>query len=231
VAQQIVTIEQAALNAITSWLQSQLDNAMGEAGWAERAAVFADWPNPKTPLAARTVTVLVAGAVQTTLVDPHVTKQVNASATKADYTWRVGVARVQLQVDVWAKYDAWMKDLVARVREAAHKGDGATFGAANADPVTCGFTVALADGWEGHAYVELDGPEYPGTPDSEQRQEYRALFRGWCDVNVEITARSPRLATLKFKQKLHESTTAPSTQKYETTTVTASTESGTVPDP
>jgi hypothetical protein len=186
-----VSVEQAAVNALASWLVRSLGSDV---------KVSTHWPEPSQKLPAKAVTILRAGAPDEEPLDPIVVARVDpgTSPPTSLFTWRLRALRQPLQLDVWARHAPARDDLLARLDEALNTGMGATLGALNADPFRHGVVVPLADGWTGAADCFFDRPEVNDTPDAATRSEYRATVRGWAEVDLTLTAPSARLAVIRF---------------------------------
>ena len=183
------SVEQAAVNALGSWLTRALPKGV---------VVSTTWPEPTKPLAAKAVTILRAGAPDDDPLDPIIVARVDTGPHTSLFTWRLRALRQPLQLDVWAKHPAARDDLLARLDEALNAGMGATLGALNADPVRHGVVVPLGDGWTGAADCFFNRPDVSDAPDAAARGEYRATLRGWAEVDLTVTAPSARLAVIRF---------------------------------
>jgi len=183
------TVEQAAVNALASWLTRTLPKGV---------VVSSTWPEPTKVLPQKAVTILRAGAPEEEPLDPIVVGRVDTGPGTSLFTWRLRALRQPLQLDVWTKHTAARDDLLARLDEALNAGMGATLGASNADPFRHGVVVPLADGWSGTADCFFDRPEISDTPDAATRSEYRATVRGWAEVDLTLSALSARLALIRF---------------------------------
>jgi hypothetical protein len=184
-----VSVEQAAVNALGSWLSRSLGALV---------AVSTKWPEPSRKLPERAVTVLRAGPPEGEPLDPIVVERVDTTAHSSMFTWRLRAIRQPLQLDVWTRHHAVRDELLAELDVALNAGMGATLGAANADPLRHGVVVPLADGWTGTADCFFDRAELSDSPDAATRSEYRATLRGWTDVDLTITAPSARLVVVRF---------------------------------
>jgi hypothetical protein len=183
------SVEQAAVNALGSWLERALGNAV---------AVSTKWPEASKKLPERAVTILRAGPPEGEPVDPIVVGRVDTGPHTSMFTWRLRALRQPLQLDVWARHHAVRDELLAELDVALNTGIGATLGARSADPVCNGVVVPLGDGWTGTAYCFFDRAELADSPDAATRHEFRATVRGWTDVDLTITAQSARLAVIRF---------------------------------
>jgi hypothetical protein len=209
----VVSVEQAAANALGRWLASQLPPA--------EVTVDTRWPEASVDMPAKAITILLAGPPEEEPLDPIVVAEAPIDATHAMFTWRISALRQPLQMDVWTRYDPDRDDLLARLRPLLNAGMRATLGAYNANPVRHGIVLPLADGWDGTADCFFDRPDRFDSPVAVQRCEYRAVYRGWADVDLTITAPSARLARLSLVQRLRD--TAGSSARTTTVTPTGAT--------
>lgn len=184
-----VTVEQAVVNALGSWLARSLGKSV---------AVSTQWPEPTRKLPAKAVTILRAGAPDEEPLDPIVVARIDTGPHVSLFTWRMRALRQPLQLDVWARHHAARDELLAELDVALNAPMSATLAAVTSDPVRHGVVVPLGDGWTGTADCFFDRPEVSDTPDAAARSEYRATLRGWADVDLTITAPSARLAVIRF---------------------------------
>lgn len=184
-----VSVEQAAVNALGSWLSRALGPGV---------VVSTRWPEPSKKLPERAITILRAGPPEGEPVDPIVVGRADTGPHTSLFTWRLRALRQPLQLDIWARHHAARDEMLAELDVSLNVGMGATIGAASADPVRNGVVVALGDGWTGTADCYFDRPDVFDSPDAATRSEYRATARGWTDVDLTITAPSARLAVIRF---------------------------------
>jgi hypothetical protein len=184
-----VTVEQAAVNALGSWLGRCLGSTV---------TVSPHWPEPTKKLPPKAVTILRAGPPEEEPLDPIIVGRQDTRPHTSLFTWRMRALRQPLQLDVWARHAPARDDLLARLDEALNAGMGATLGVTNADPFRHGVVLPLADGWSGTADCFFDRPEVSDTPDAAARSEYRATLRGWAEVDLTLTAPTARIAVIRF---------------------------------
>jgi hypothetical protein len=188
----MVSVEQAAANALQAYLQTALGSGV---------KVRNRWPNPDKNLPPLAVTILLAGDPTRSWVQPHdISSQSGTSLGKRLYRWLVCESSQPLQIDCWATANApALDDLRGRVDAALMAGDQRdTF------PVPGPVTLSLltADGWTGTADFFFDGFTVLQTPDTEQENEFRALCRGEARVAIYADAETPRLARIILQQTL-----------------------------
>lgn len=184
-----VTVEQAGINALATWLTNSLGTA---------AVVSTHWPEPSKKLPAKGVTILRAGAPEEEPLDPIIVGRADTGPHTSLFTWRLRALRQPLQLDVWAHHHAARDDLLARLDVALNAGMGASLGAASAEPVRHGVVLPLGDGYAGTADCYFDRPEVFDAPDAAIRSEYRATARGWMEVDLTVTAPGARIAVIRF---------------------------------
>jgi len=188
----MVSLEQAAANALQAYLQTALGSGV---------KVRNRWPNPDKNLPPLAVTILLSGDPTRTWVQPNdISSSTGTSAGKLLYRWHLGESVQPLQIDCWATANApALDDLRAKV-------DAALLGGNRAElyPIPGPLSLALqsADGWTGTIDFYFDGFTVLQTPDTEQENEFRALCRGEARVAIYVDAETPRLARIILKQIL-----------------------------
>jgi hypothetical protein len=193
---QSVSIQQAAANALCTWLVAKLPSDVALSG---------RWPEPTVPLGLKTVTVLLAGQAEDEITEPIVVDQTNTpGAPTALYTYRIRCRRQALQLDVFTQYDVDRDDIMARLDAALNVGEAASLGllAQNPDPMRNGLALALGDGWPGIADYFFEGPTVTDDADSEQTTDYRATYRGHVDMMLTMTTEAAisRLMAITLRQ-------------------------------
>lgn len=207
-----VSLEQAAANALRTWLAAQFADA----------TVSGKWPGRAKKLPQRAITVLIAGPLPTDEeVFPEVVDTQIVDATHSVYTWRIACGRLPLQLDMWASSEAYLDDMCARMLDALNTGMGQTIGAFNAQPFRSGVVLPMGDGWTGNTDCVFDYAERQHSPEQAQVEEWRATCRGTADVNITLKTTSPRLVSVKLKVKPHESDSAPAGMNFHVATITA----------
>ncbi len=217
----MVTIQQAAANALATWLTAQLPVDVD---------VNSRWPEPTEQLPPKSLTILLAGLADDELIDPAVVSQTNtaAPAVTATYTYQFRCRRQPLQLDVFTQYDADRDDIMARLDYALNAGASASLGSDyNTEPVRNGLSLFLGDGWSGIAEFLFEGPSLSDAPDSEQVTDFRATYRGYVDMMLTYTTVTPiaRLALIELRQKAHETVVAATNLSTAVAEVTADGES------
>lgn len=210
----MVTIQQAAVNALATWLASQLTGGVD---------VNSRWPEPTEQLPPKSLTIVLAGPADDELFDPVVVAQTNHPTDPvATYTYRFRCRRQALQLDVFTQYDVDRDDIMAQLDTALNVSDGVTLGTPNSEPVRNGLCLQLGDGWTGIADFLFEGPSAVDDADSEQQTDYRATYRGYVDMMLTVTTATPvaRMKTIRLRQRAHESPTPPSTLPTDVATVT-----------
>lgn len=188
----MVSIEQAAVNALQAYLQTALGSSV---------KVSKRWPNPDKNLPPLAVTILPSGEPTRTFVQPQdISSVAGSDAGKRLYRWFVCESAQPIQLDCWATaHHAALDDLRAKVDAALMAGDRR-----DTYPIPGPVTLALltADGWTGTADFFFDGFTVLQTPDTEQQNEYRAMCAGQARVALYIDAETPRLARIILQQTL-----------------------------
>ncbi len=199
----MVSVEQAAINALKTFLASQLSDV----------TISEVWPNPDQPLPAKAITIVKIGQRHDTKASPELVgtaDTLTGDPPEVDpilkaYTWRVGLVEQSLQLDIWSCYQAVRDDIDARLDAALRAGPAITLAtlstedALNADDFRDGLLLALtADSLPGIADFAFEGSEIGDTPESVQREEFRATRLGSVAVPLTITKIQPRLAQVGF---------------------------------
>jgi hypothetical protein len=198
-----VSVEQAGINALKTYLASQIPGV----------TINEVWPNPDADLPERVITIVKIGAREETKIDPKVVASAPVmipgspdplvlveDPVNRSFTWCVKLVRQSIQLDVWSCYQAVRDDLHAQLDEALNLGPAITLGSLMplSDPFRDGLLLALGDGRPGFADVRFDGPEIDDTPESVQKNEFRATRFGTIDVPLTITRTQPRMAQVSM---------------------------------
>ena len=190
----LVSIEQAAANALGRWLSSKLP--------PDEVAVNTRWPEASEDAPPKAITILLAGPPDEEPLDPVVVASAPLDGARAMFTWRVAALRQPLQMDVWTRYDLERDELLARLVPLLNASTRDTIGERNANPVRHGVLVPLADGWDGYADCYFDKPNRFDSPGSAARSEFRAIYRGFADVDLTVSAASARIARIELVQRI-----------------------------
>ncbi len=193
----MISIEQAAVNALKTFLQNNLPDVV----------VSEEWPNPDEPLPEMAVTILRVGAREETKVDPTVIGSEPyftgdppvEHPVLRQFKWRVKLVRQPIQLDVWSCYQANRDDLHARLDELLNAGTLVTLSGAttlNSDEFRDGLLLQLGDGHSGFADYQFEGPDIDDTPVSAQRNEFRATRVGAVYAALTITKIQPRFSEI-----------------------------------
>ena len=189
-----VSIEQAAINALATYLQAQLGTDV---------VVSGVWPNPDEPIPEKALTILKIGARRETKVDPSLVSSAELSPpdpTAMLYTWRVKAIEQDIQLDVWSRYEDVRDDLQARLDQALNQGLAATLSPDILhDDFRDGLLLTLGDGHPGYADFIFDGPEITDLPDAAQRNEFRSTQTGTLSAMLTITKQQPRMANITLR--------------------------------
>lgn len=196
------SIQQAACNALATWLRSQMPaDVTVEPRWfepdVELPAITAGHP--------KAISIVPAGKRKDNLLEPKlISKVADVDATTATYRWQVAEIVQPVQLDAWAGFDVDRDDMLARLDQALHAGLGATCGDVNCDPIEPTVTVPLGDGWQGRAEFDLGAPDTTDTPTSSGQSEFRATYSGEARAILYVDAESPRMAAITIRLRLSE---------------------------
>lgn len=225
----LVSIVQAAQNALAAYLTNAINNPKFGSKPATLTVVEPRWPDPKK-LPAKAITIIPAGP-RTDGTDPvlgwwHYSTKVDPQPPdlptgQVMWRWTVGWYEQPVQLDIWCRYDIDRDDLIARLDIALHTGQGElTKGQPGShDPITDYLVIPLAqeDGWLGaycDAYFGEDGPTITDTATAAGQTLYRATWRGTLEVLLTVDDVSPIMARNKFKIRMSE-TQVPTTGSYD----------------
>lgn len=200
---QYTTIQQAARNALATWLTSELASVTGG------VAVEPRWVEADVPLKAKSLTIIDAGPRDIDWLDlavlatANVDVEVSLPVKKVDATWNFGFITQPVQLDVWARSDVELDDIIARLDASLNKG-AVGLAVANQDPFAAGLLLNLADGWApGIVDFLFEEPVILQSPQSVGEGEWRATYRGRATAQMTQTARSVRIARILLKQKVY----------------------------
>lgn len=206
---QLVPVEDAARNTLASWLRTELGSVTGV------VSVESFWMEADRKLPAKQISIINRGPRSVEWLQPEVLASANidleggAPVKKADVTWALAVFEQPLQLDVWARSEPEVKDILARLDASLNKGERG-LGIANSDPFRAGLLRPLGDGW-GPGIVDFlfESPDVMQSPDSQGRGEFRAMYRGRASGQLTQSGRSPRLARILLEQRLRETEAVP----------------------
>ncbi len=196
---QLVSITQAARNALAVWLAAELSAVSGlvvEPRWFE-----VDRQHP-----AKSITVIDAGPRKIEWTDPvALTSADVVDPALVEVTWGLGYIDQRVQLDVWAPSDVELDDLMARLEAPLNAGTRALGVGTNHDPFGIGVLLALADGWApGTVDFTFDEPNADQTADAANQAEWRASYRGVARLQLVAKATSPKLARIIVRQRISE---------------------------
>lgn len=198
---QLVTIQQAARDALAAWLTTELSAVAG-------LVVQPRWFSVDVPLPAKAISIIDAGPRRIEWTDPEVLATTVIDAKTVEGVWAIGDVQQRVQLDVWAQSDVELDDLVARL-DTALNARARGLGIANVDPVGAGLLLNLPGLWApGIVDFAFDEPDVDQTADSANQAEWRATYRGAASMRLTAKAISPRLARIALKQRLSESDAA-----------------------
>jgi hypothetical protein len=189
-----VSIEQAGVNALRTYLAAQLPDVI----------VSDEWPNPDEALPEKAITILKIGAREETRAEPRVVKSepLMVGDPPAEdpvlrvYTWRVKLIKQTIQLDIWSQYEVVRDDISARLDEALSQGPAVTIDPTNInlDDFRDGILLALGDGHPGFADYMFDGDDCVDEAGAAQRSEFRATRLGYISAPLTIQKTQPKIA-------------------------------------
>lgn len=179
----VTSIQQASANAAVAYLRTALPGVLIHPRW------------PTSDFQGKTITLITAGARRDQAINPRLLSNIPQGDNQTVSVWQVALCTQPFQLDVWAQSFTERDDIVAQLDTAFRAGRAPLPWIAYDDPVSNGFFVPLADGWDGTAYFSFDTPDYEDSPDSVKRNQYRATFRGDAYMTLAITA--PALQRIK----------------------------------
>lgn len=200
---QFTTIQQAARNALAVWLTTELASVTGG------VLIEPRWVESDQKLPAKRVTIIDAGPRDIEWLQPEPVATVNVDVEnslpvkKVDSTWSLGFVTQPVQLDIWARTDVELDDLIARHDSSLNKGV-VGLGDTNADPFNPGLLLYLSDGWSpGIVDFLFEEPVVLEAPQSVGEGEWRATYRGRVSAQMVQVARSARLARILLEQRIY----------------------------
>ncbi len=193
-----VSVQQSACNTLAAWLSSSLDNTI-------ECESF--WPDASKNLPARAVTVIPAGPREEIWFEPTIVSVSNVGMSNTVSTWVVAALVQPLQLDVWATDEYSRDDILAQLDLALHAGVGRTLNISNADPFRQGVLLQMVDPpWDiQNVDCTFDMSTITYSPNAVNESEFRATLRGEAQMSLTMTATTPRMATIKLKDRLNAS--------------------------
>lgn len=209
---QLVSIEDAARNALAAWLRIELGDVAG-------IEIEPDWFEADRQLPAKAISIIDAGPRETEWLQTELAAVENVGGDKVDATWNFGFITQPVQLDLWAPTKLELSDLVARLDASLNKG-AEGLGSRNAEPFVAGLLLHLGDGWEpGIADFLFGNASKTQSTTSVSESEWRATYRGRVTAQLAQAARSARLARILLKQRLRERDPADASETPELTII------------
>lgn len=200
---QLVSLQQAACNALAAWLTSELTG--------QSIVIEPRWISSDRQLPPKAISVIEVGEPDIDWLDPEVLSTTNVDlenstpVKKVDTVWTVGNADQALQLDVWALTDVELDDIRARLFGALNAGDRG-LGLTRVDPFAVGLQLPLADGWDpGIATYVFQLPDIQQSPSAVAESEWRATYRGRVSMQLAQRARTARIARVLIKTRVYQS--------------------------
>lgn len=199
---QLVSIQQAARNALAEWLTSELAS--------EDIEIEPRWAESDRPLVSKRITIIDAGPRAIDWLDLEALALVNVDTeggedvVKVDATWNFGFITQPVQLDVWTQSDVELDDVISRLDAALNAGERG-LGVANVDPFRAGLLLKLGCEWvPGYVDFLFEAPVVLQGPTSVGEGEWRATYRGRATAQMVQTARSPRLARILLEARIYD---------------------------
>lgn len=198
---QLVTLQQAARNALAAWLLAEL----APVGGGDGVVVEPRWFEADRKLPPIAISIIDAGPRRIEWTDPEQLIVTPSTPGFVEVVWGLGYIEQRVQLDVWTPSDVQRDDVMARLDISLNAGHRSYNGATepNQDPVGVGLLLALGDGWEpGTVDFTFDEPDFDETADSVNQTEWRAMYRGVATARLTQKATSPKLARISLQQRL-----------------------------
>ncbi len=213
----ITSIQQAAINSLSSWITSQMSDV----------TVLSSWPSPDFPPPNKSITILTAGPRQDESIPLRYLSQSDGAPPSTTATWQIKVCEQNLQLDIWADSDVERDDIIARLDTVLNAGESA-LGVGIQDPAGSGVLLAVSDGYPAGTTADFtfEGPDTEDSPESISRSEYRATIRGTAYLGLTVNTVTARQLIINLKEKLHTGDTADSGSLFDITTLTPSGQTG-----
>jgi hypothetical protein len=187
----MVSIQQAAMNSLGTWLNSNLS----------AVTVFNRWPSPDVTLPAKSVSLIMAGNTHDEPIERNLINQIDqvSPSILTTATWQVKSRRQDFQLDIWARTDPDRDDILAQLDSALNWAESPL--SVLSDIAGSGLALQVADGWTNtFADFSFDGPQLDDTADSVKRSEYRATISGSCYVILTVDRVSAKQIQLNLSE-------------------------------
>lgn len=180
----LVSLGQAACNALASWLRSSL---------TQDVIVDSRWPDPRRDLPPKVVTVVSNGRRRRVPVLPtqQVLSSVSTGSASAQVIMQTGSFTQPIQLDVWCTNTIDRDDIIAQLDVALNAGLSLTMAnLSTTEPVRDGLILSFLeqDGYVGNIDYVLDEPDVEDSPDAVQRSEFRATYFGEARAAFSVPA-------------------------------------------
>ena len=183
-----IPIQKAACNVLGRFLAAHVRDLQ----------VSYEWPEADQDLPPMGLTILQVGEPKDEQIQINASNYVKVDARTGLYTWEILARYVDLQLDVWAQYEAERSGIVAELDEVMHLGELYTLG--EGDPVRDGLLLPLKfgiDGFRGTIDYTFSGASFPQDPGKVRAAEWRATFNGTAGMILSVQATSPRIAKIR----------------------------------
>lgn len=195
----IVSIQQAANNALVAYLQPFLTDVV----------ISSNWPSPDRDLPEKAITIITAGARRDFPLDPKQIKNTLNGSTMVDTVWQVASCVQPFQLDIWTHSNIERDDLMARLDILLRAGPVGF--STPQDPVGNSLLLPVFDGWESSsttADFSFENYDDDDSSDSSGRNVYRSTYRGDANFMLTITKTSARQKQINFSMFLDGDTAA-----------------------
>lgn len=199
---QLVSIEQAARNALATWLSTQLA--------VPDLVIEPRWFPADLDLPPKALSVIDAGLPDVEWLDAELLLKANVDTEngspvkKVDVVWGFGHIDQAVQLDVWAPTEVELDDLRARLVGPLNAGDRG-LGLTRVDPFAVGLRLPLGDGWDpGIVTFLFELPNTDQTSSSVSESEWHATYRGRASMQMTQRARSARIARILLQQRIYQ---------------------------
>lgn len=194
-----VSIQQAACNALATFLASKMTGV----------TVAARWPAPDKALPRKAITVITAGSRRDTAIERKLLSSANSGDTDVDAVWQIAACTQPLQLDIWAHSDFERDAMMADLDIYLNSGETG-LGVGNYE-VGSGLLLSLANGWDAYDTTGDFAFDESSTDDSSDAvgvSTYRATYRGNAYVMLSVPSTTPRQLIINFTQFLDGETDA-----------------------
>lgn len=201
------TLEQTMCDLLATYLQSELDAALG----AGVVPVEPEWPAPDSPLPdgagtrpKRSVTLVMVGERRDVrLQESLLSVEPGSVSGSFNCRYRVKACTQPIQLDIWAQTMPEADEIASVLEDSLHRGPKYTLGDPLGELVRDGPLLKFADDdprYYGFVDFTFDGPSRDSSLVRER--EGRIMMSGSADGILTVDAESPKLALVKLQMAL-----------------------------